>query len=342
MKKLGKILLFLFIFILLEKLLEFIIVPVSYKHFISKDMKNVISERGNVDMMAIGDSMIGTSLVPQIFESEIPGVSLFFNAASFEQSSDGSYYYLKDLLSRYTPKYIILGVDMPMFDDDRLSMKQEWERIKNPLVKAECFIEDIGIMKSLEYFPLYRYKSFVRNVPENLSIKLSKNYWNGIDTRSGEHYISQGYIGKDEPIEAKYIDDVTIWVMKDECEIQKSVAYFNRIIEMCNDKEIKVFMVANPIMSKAVLDRSDYDERMKPFLDIAAHNNVPLVDMSLYKERETCYPDAYFHDYDHMTMFITESYSKELCNVINRQLNNEDVSELFWDSAEAWRESICH
>ena len=100
--------------IITEAVLGYVLEPESYSWSYNYDVRQLEKNDEDVDMILIGASRVLRTFEPGIFEEEL-GISRCLNAGTSMQLLSGSYYHLKYLLTKFNPKYVVLGVTWNSF-----------------------------------------------------------------------------------------------------------------------------------------------------------------------------------------------------------------------------------
>ena len=108
-KKILNIITFICILLIGEFVLTITLEPTSYANYFNHDIKVIEETDADVNMIFVGASRVYRSFVPGIFEEKL-GMDTVINAGSSSQSISGSYYQLKELLNKFEPSYVVLGV----------------------------------------------------------------------------------------------------------------------------------------------------------------------------------------------------------------------------------------
>lgn len=335
-KRFLSLLLFAAIMVGFEAAFEFMLSPVTFDHYLDYDLKQIDKNGESVDMIFIGASRVYRSFKPSIFEEKLDYVDCAINCGTSNQTVDGTYYYLKDLLRNYSPKYVVVGIAYDQFLETKNVNIQKrlivYDRIKSPLIKAEFAKEAFEPSEYPYLLKSFRYKDNVGDIKAQLEQKLSEEYRKGIDTNTEEQYSDKGWVHTVRGFKKGSITthDVNQWA---EDNINRSAFdYLDKIISMCKEKDIEVFLVSAPTTMSTIYCVEDYEEVNTCFAQYAKENDVYYDNFNLLKNRTELPPDSYMYDWNHVNTKGAKVVSSYYSDVINKRLNGEDVSDYFYDS----------
>lgn len=343
MRSFKKVLIFIAVVLAYEAVLDFLLEPVVYEHFLEKELTRDAKQGLEPDMVFIGDSGVEMTFVPSVIENELEDVDCVLNAGTGSQMIWGSYYYLKDLLREYDMKYAVVGIDYSVF------MKQEervpkrdlvvLSRIKSPFIKAEYAGK---FLQGEEY--LYLIKSFANkgnlgSIRENVRAKLSHNYRLGIDDREDACYMERGYVCTTARGELRTgIYGPFTWETGNISE--EAVLYLDKIVELCREEQVTLYLAVTPIAFSSLYDTATYQEMLDYFQDYAVQKGVFFCDLNLMKDRVRVLPDSMMSDGTHVGGEGAGLCSMFYGKILREKGEGKDVSEYFYASAEEMRQDI--
>ena len=111
MRNFKRVILLCVIFLLFEVVIGFALEPVTFQHYLEKELAKKKEENIQPDLAFFGNSRISTAFIPSVFSENIDEVELAFNGGTGSQGIAGTYYYLKDILKQYDLKYVVVGID---------------------------------------------------------------------------------------------------------------------------------------------------------------------------------------------------------------------------------------
>ena len=325
-----------------EIILGFALQPVTFQHYLEIELEQKAEEKIYPDMAFFGNSRISTSFIPSVFSENIDGVELAFNCGTGSQGIAGTYYYLKDILEQYRLKYAVVGIDyQTILKEERVLMRDllVLERLRNPLIKAE-FIADVFEPSEYVYFlKSFQYRNNIKDIPQNLKIKFSKGYREGIYVGEGMVYEELGFTRETSVFGTKagiYISQP--W--SEENIDWNKMAYLDKIVELCQRKDVQLFFVSTPLTISTVYGTPGYDECVDFFTQYAAMKDIPYDNLNLLKGREEFLPDSMMNCMEHVGDDRAEVISDYYSQVLNIRIKGENADSYFFTSVEEMRKNM--
>ena len=347
MRSFRKILLLLVIFCSMEAVLTFILEPVTYADYLEKDLKKLAAEGQKPDVVLIGDSRIYRSFVPDIFDEGLGGGGhCTINAGTGSQTLQGSYFYLKDLLERYPVKYAFVGLTYTEFlKNGEQSIQGKlviWDRLQSMTVRLD-YLKAVFSPAELPYLlTSYRYRSNFKQIPENVGVKLSAAYRKGLDERPGERYENRGYVWSESGFRDGEIGMPSPapqqWT---ETQVEpEAFLWMERIAQLCAEEKVRLIFVTGPTTLSVVYSVEEYEKSYQMLAEQAERIGVPYFELNLLRDRRHLLPDSMMRDSDHVCGTGAEQISRIFCDIMNRYLAGEDVSDRFYSSVEEMQQDI--
>ena len=120
---------------------------------------------------------------------------------------------------------------------------------------------------------------------------------------------------------------------------QESLTYFNKIIELCKEKDIRVVVLVTPITEQIIVGYSNFDKVFSQYIKLAKNYNLEYYDFNLDKKRNSLYDEeTSFHDIHHMSDSGAEIFSKRFSEIMELVNEGKDVSSEFYDSYKSFKE----
>lgn len=318
----------------LVKCMDFVMMPSGYIRYIIHAVGNPDTEEG-YDCVVLGASHGRSSIDPKyMIESGyaknplslcIPGESVV-----------NSYYLLKEACRNNNVKKVVLEMDYQYWTNDETRDSEFgdlFEYIQLPMSKVK--LEYIGnelMDKDFRtvYFKKLAYTSDFGEVGNNIKTKLTKEYRNydisavKVCDANGP-YMGRGFFYRENNNEEKPDFWVQEWSENDISN--KVIQYFHKIVDYCNDNDIELVCITEPITTTAVVKGpSQYANSF--FKDICSDNNVRYIDFTLLKSDVFDITDSDFCDWEgHMYGEAAERFSKIMSEVMVN-----DSKEYFCDS----------
>lgn len=314
--------------------LHFVLAPISYATYYNCDIRNLKRENATVEMAFVGASRVYRSYIPAIFEEEL-GLDNVLNAGSSSQPICATYYQLKDIIGKFKPKTIIIGVT--------------WDTlIEEPSLQGKLIVYDrlslfnrIGMIFDcigLEEIPYclyaYRFRENITSIDEILPSKIQairNNYvpeWN-----NNEIYYDKGFVYSNtqyvqgEGLPENEIFDTTL-IRED------SLEYLNKCIALCRDNDIDVQLVTGPTTMDEMLNIKGYQSAVDYYEEYAKSQSINYYNLNYLKNRVEILPNEYMHDYNHVNGKGAEVVSRVYANILKDTNNNDRVQKMFFSTLE--------
>lgn len=342
MRNFKKILLLLLLLLAFEQILGFALEPVTFQHYLEVELKQKKVEDKQPDMVFIGNSRVSTTFIPSVFSDNMEEVSCAFNAGTGSQGIAGTYYYLKDILNQYDLKYVVVGLDyQTVLKEERVPKRDlvVLERLKSPLIRAEFMVDVFTPSEYIYFLKSYQYRGRIWDIPDNLKKKLSREYREGIYTGEGMTYEDLGFTRETEVFgngAGIYLSEP--W--KEENIDAEKLEYLNRIVELCEEKDVKLFLTSTPLTISTVYGTPGYDECIRFFEAYAAERGISYDNLNLLKGREDFLPDAKMSSMEHVGADGADIISRRYCEILQRRLSGEEVDSCFYASVDEMRQDM--
>lgn len=286
-KRIGKIIFFLFGFLIIDSLCGFLWEPVNYYgHFTQIDLKEM---ENNIDTVFLGSSWTYLGYNCEEFDEYLDTVS--FNAGSVGQTTIDSYFYLKEILKKNPVKTVFYNISHLKLQslknrysstvvNDRLSGAN---RLKHLLASSDSSTI-LYFLKSFRYRENISSTNLFANVEEKLSPEYQKGIW--IDDSSGLHYKDRGYIESSVEIPAENNSAYTLvdstWRLLDIKEY--NLEYLNKIVDLCQQENTRLIFITPPFslgFLQATTGYQDYVEYMRLY---TKEKNLEFIDFNRLKD----------------------------------------------------------
>ncbi|WP_252247364.1 lipolytic protein G-D-S-L family [Clostridium sp. ZBS4] len=341
-----KAIIFLIIFIMINSMLVFIIVPKgNYSRMTIREMH---AQSKNIDVAFIGASLSQKDINPYIMDKEL-GCNTFDYAFS-GQSYAGTYYSLKELFNYHNPKLVILTTDQANYTckEERtiayLSVALYIESFWNKIQYYCTSTKDGSYLDRLFAWRGYHVKS-IPNAINNIYGKLDPSYIYYPQTGQVESYSKNnvGYIGKGaeiiDPNDPKTINydklGKTDQYSIDMNNIQEeNVEYLRSISKLCKENDCKLILLNTPFPTYEVFRIKDFFEFHNEVAKIAKELEIEYYDCTLIKPELFKSEENYFFDRIHFNSNGQEVFSKSLADFLKLREKGEDMNKYFYTPEE--------
>ena len=334
---------FVIVIVVLINCIDFMMMPSGYIRYIIHVVDNPNTIEG-YDCLVLGASHGRTSINPQyLIDSGYAENPL--NLCIPGESVVNSYYLLKEASRNNDIKKVILEMDYQYWinDDARDSEFGDlFEYVQLPMSKAKLeYITNELLKKDFRtvYFKKIAYTYDFSKIKDNISVKLSKAYWD-YDIKAAEIHDADGpYKGRGffyrEVVNTEKND---FWV----CEwsrdnvSDKVIKYYDKIVDFCIENNIELVCVTEPITPTAVI-RGPSSEANNYFKELCEERKVKYLDFTLIKEDVLSITDEDFCDWEgHMYGSLAEKFSEVLSEVL---INNH--KDFFHNNYDEKKMEIC-
>lgn len=226
-----------------------------------------LEEKNTIDVLAVGASDVGRGFSPITLWNDYGITS--YNLGTSNQTMALAYYVIKEAIQYQDIKTVILDMDAAFVEKNAPEgeYRKLFDNIKFGKNKLEALEEpDLEMDNKLSYiFPLIRFHSRWGELEDN-DFRIAKKYNK-----------STSYKGMAMSSEVKpYIDDKEY--MKDigdtEKISEKNQKYIKKIVELCQEKNIKLLWVEIPSAT------SWSDARSKATQELAKQYKIEFIDMN--------------------------------------------------------------
>lgn len=124
--------------------------------------------------------------------------------------------------------------------------------------------------------------------------------------------------------------------------VEENLEYLEKILELCQERQVKVIIVATPLADGAILSYDKLDTIHQFYTQISEKWGCEYYNFSLYKGKSELFKDEdSFFDRNHLSAAGAEAFTRVLSGVIADSLAGQDSYDLFYESYEtAEREGI--
>lgn len=244
MKILKSFLFLIILFLLVEGIAYFLLPSYNIKKYgmYKTAAYEILGERENkIDVIALGDSLIYTSISPMEIWNQF-GYTVF-DCAEPAQIIEDSYHYLETAIESQHPKVVFMEAGV-LFRD--ASKKPWYEKI---IKKAKNFIPMITYHDNWK-------KIFSKNKEDNL-----------LNVNKGYKYITTVKGAKEK--------DYMKYSKKQRQLPKRNLEYFEKIVELCKNNHVKLFLVSTPTQ------KSWNYPRHLGTTKLAEKYEIPFIDLNL-------------------------------------------------------------
>lgn len=279
---------------------------------------------GSIETLLLGTSLVQRGMDPSVISESLDTVC--FNLASSAQPIAGSYYLLKDQISRNPIERVFMGVSVKSFvsDEDSKSTTSKlraFDLIRSPLIKLQFMTEiaETGEYERFLFFPARVEKVVgLSAILRNVKYRQTGDYKNRI-TYPGVSlkYYGTGFQSSVETYNGsqanKVIPETSVWAR--EKILDENVYYLEKIGEICRENNVELNIVVFPHVqdyAKKQGNLADMDEYLREFcgeLGASLYNYNYTACSDIYD----ILPNAYFMDRKHLNTMGAKRMARVLC-----------------------------
>lgn len=288
-----------------------------------QDYKVRTSLSGKLDTLVIGSSHALRSIKPTVLNEKLNTKA--YNLSSPLMSMYGRYAMLEKEIKRNPIKTVYLEISYNALTLDRKTLGLEGDLYV--LGRFDNVFERINFFTNA--FTPDEYKKVLSDI-----IVRSKNSFSIHNTI--EQYETFGYLSM--PSNNQLLSDEVKEKVKNTNVLdtkikEESLNYFDKIIKLCKENDIRVILVVTPVTERMILEYSNLDDIFSQYIDLAKEYNCEYYDFNLDKNRMKLYPEeTSFYDNTHMSDSGAEIFSNRLTEIIEDVDRGNNVLKYFLNS----------
>lgn len=288
-----------------------------------QDYKVRTSLSGKLDTLVIGSSHALRSIKPTVLNEKLNTKA--YNLSSPLMSMYGRYVMLEKEINRNPIKTVYLEISYNALTLDRKTLGLEGDLYV--LGRFDNVFERINFFTNA--FTPDEYRKVLSDI-----IVRSKNSFSIHNTI--EQYKTFGYLSM--PSNNQLLSDEVKEKVKNTKVLdtkikEESLNYFDKIIKLCKNNDIRVIFVVTPVTERMILEYSNLDDIFSQYIDLAKEYNCEYYDFNLDKHRKKLYSEeSSFYDNTHMSDSGAEIFSNRLAEIIKYVDQGNNVSNYFLNS----------
>lgn len=288
-----------------------------------QDYKVRTSLSGKLDTLVIGSSHALRSIKPTVLNEKLNTKA--YNLSSPLMSMYGRYVLLEKEINRNPIKTVYLEISYNALTLDRKTLGLEGDLYV--LGRFDNVFERINFFTNA--FTPDEYRKVLSDI-----IVRSKNSFSIHNTI--EQYKTFGYLSM--PSNNQLLSDEVKEKVKNTKVLdtkikEESLNYFDKIIKLCKNNDIRVIFVVTPVTERMILEYSNLDDIFSQYIDLAKEYNCEYYDFNLDKHRKKLYSEeSSFYDNTHMSDSGAEIFSNRLTEIIEDVDRGNNVSNYFFNS----------
>ena len=277
--------------------------------------------RGSLNLLISGSSHAFRAFIPEQLDRTLGTES--YNLACSMQTMEGRYHLLCKELERNPVQTVVIELSYNALTRSRAAEGPEGDlyqlgRYANPLDRWAYFFTAFS---PSEYGEVY-----------HDTLTRSAEAWKKLLTGEMGLQSVRGYLGLDpvdqrlpENERAAHFHTQSLSVTQD----PESVFYFERSMELCAAKGLRVILVTTPMPTRTLLEFDGLETVRGWYAAYAERYGCEFYDFNLLKTAD--YPDeTAFFDASHLSRSGAEAFTADFCTIVQQAARGEDVSARFY------------
>ena len=319
---------------------------VHYADYYNYDMRRILDNDARVSLVAAGASQVYHACQPDILAEEF-GCDEVIDASTAGQTMDGTYFMVRDMLDRFDPEYVIVGVTWDRFFPRKLSNLHTGRLLVGDRLpfagRVEYLVRCAPVGQWFNLSALYRYGQNVlslQQLKENYEAKqrVASGEW-VFDKTANSYYGKNGYIVYPHSCEqgSMWAEDLTF----DEKQVSEhEKEYCRKIAQLCRERGKKLIWVTFPSTLAEIYSIDNYQFAADYMTQFLESTGFPYLNFSMLKNREEIFPDTMFSDHIHLAENGSAVFSPILADAIRRLDAGEDTKDMFYSSFEEMKKDV--
>ena len=288
-----------------------------------QDYKVRTSLSGKLDTLVIGSSHALRSIKPTVLNEKLNTKA--YNLSSPLMSMYGRYVMLEKEINRNPIKTVYLEISY-----NALTLNRKTLGLEGDLYVLGRFD---NVFERINFFTNAFTPDEYRKVLSDIIVR-SKNSFSIHNTI--EQYKTFGYLpipSNNQLLSDEVKEKVKNTKVLDTKIKEESLNYFDKIIKLCKNNDIRVIFVVTPVTERMILEYSNLDDIFSQYIDLAKEYNCEYYDFNLDKHRKKLYSEeSSFYDNTHMSDSGAEIFSNRLTEIIEDVDRGNNVSNYFLNS----------
>nr|WP_302168201.1 hypothetical protein [uncultured Schaedlerella sp.] len=304
-----------------------------YSTYFLHDLDTIESECEQVDLVFIGASGEYHAYVPEVFEKEL-NMNCVINAGSSAQPVSASYYQLKELIKRFHPKNVVIGLAwnrLAMFSlQGKLIVYDRLTGLTRFQYGMNCFQTDERIYTLYAY----RYRENIDKIKKIYNSKqnlIMSDYEPQLD--NNEYYADTGFVYSYDSIENGNVS-MEWWgklkfTVKEKVK-EENLKYLDACVKLCEDNDINLYLISSPRSMSMIYSIENYQEAVDFYFNYAEKNGLIYHNLNFLKNRESIIPDSMMRDDSHLNGRGAYIISKVYAKILEKDMAGIDTCDYFY------------
>ena len=348
-KRLFKIILFIFIFFVLQYLIGWFLTN-DYDRF-SRSVIHNMHTKDKIENLFLGTSHLYRGVNPLVIEEKTNQATYILGTPG--QELDGAYALLREACIFHPEiKNVYIDIDYLTFQKDNIqernSLKNYWsisDYLKVPEIKRDFLINsiphknypDILLKIGKEKFSIY-YKKNIKQLKFRLNGKYKKHEY---DEKSELNYITKGFIPKqyssnDEEEEKVFFVNNSDTGFDENSICDVYLIYLDKISTYCRENKLNLVFISCPEDITSLLAIGNYEECHNFIKDSIEQHGYSYFDFNYCKKEYLSLKPSDYYNIDH----LNEMGSNKLSTIVATVLTSNNPNQYFYKSGIEWKNSL--
>ena len=304
-------------------------------------MHDMYKNSENYSMAFLGASHTMLSLDPRIFDEKLGCNSM--NIGTVSQTTEGTYFLLKDFLKNNSPDTVIMEISYGCFEDEvwekGTPLPEYWlfDYMRPSINKVKYFF---AVFNAEDYanalFPVYRNRNNLEltKIKQKYEEKRDNGYYQYriFENPNAVIYIYKGFAGLNWSYENREAEPMPPYKWDEDLIMDRKIEYLKKITDLCKTKNIDIIWITTPSPVYSINEMGNYEDAHNYFETLAERWSVDYYDFNYYHIEMLERNDyVYFYDSSHMNITYAEKFSEAVCRVLEeRAEGNLNYDEYFY------------
>lgn len=335
---------FIFLILIIEIALGRLVKPVfnMYSTYFMHDLEEIEAKKEQVELVFLGASGEYLTYVPEIFEEKL-NMNCVINAASSAQPTCAAYYQLKNLIERFHPSNVVIGLawnELAIFNlQGKLIVYDRLTGLTKLQYAIECFDKE----ERLYTFYSYRYRD---NISKIASLHKQKQYLIQTDYKSevsnDEYYADTGFIYSYKSCKDGNISCVG-WgefEFSEKTIREENLAYLDACVDLCKKNNINLYLVSSPISMAQIYNIKNYQGATDFYQKYAKKNGLVYHNLNYLKYREKSIPDSVMRDESHLNGEGASIVSEIYAEILEKDIAGNNTNDYFYENLNQLKKDV--
>jgi hypothetical protein len=311
---------------------------VRSEYAFDEDLKLRRELAGEIDYICLGASHIQQAVIPSQLDESL-GVNSYILADGWQNVYISKILFEREL-SRNPVKEVVLDVTCDTFNNSESNGGLERDlyvlpRFENDRERLSYIVDTFKPRKYKEIFITYTQRGAEYLMEKALGLNVKNVVY---ENKGFKDMDCKDMTYKKEEAARQHNSGQV-----DNNWEQEKLDCLSEIIQMCQDRNIKVTVVVTPVTQRKLWRLDGWDTFLSKLQDFCDQNHCMLLDFNLLKSRFELFPeDTAFSNQDHLCTSGAKTFTTVFCQMMQDIREGKDVSDQFFDSYKEVRENCIY